>query len=421
MSADKAIKKLIREKWQFLDDNWPLISHTKFHRTELKPIKNMDYVKQSLLKRLGVIPVYFFLVSIWNHDTFPGPYREVDKGLLMLFYLTKGLTTEAMEPYMPKSSFFAIYHTMFKKQYKLFTKLCNGFLEDMFSNFEIRLKSAKEKNPPLFKHVTLLLDGHDTRATYNIEDKADAYSYKLKKSGVRTQVAIDVNGMAILVSQSAACKDNNDGTMLQDMKIYKKIHQLDCIALDGGYTLYLDKIMEDSDLTYRNFASPIRKSCSKDLDQEQANYNNIFGSFRSLIEDTFGELGLTFEKHNNRAPVRVDKKKTYNLMLRLCLVLQNVKKFVQIHGIEPLPHHSLWLEKDFEYPTKENTRIDTLGLATVVQKLEFGDEISRMQEEFLNMEMDADEDHGDQPQEELDVRKYGKRSVMVCVEISRKK
>lgn len=421
--SSKPIKKLIQQHWQFLDADWPVVTRSKFHRTELKPVKHMDYVKKVLLDRLGIIPVYFFLVCIWCHETFPGPYREVDKGLLVLFYLVKGVTTEAMQPYMPKSSFYAIYDMMFKKEYKFYTKMCNGFLDNMFSTFEIRLRSAKEKNPPLFKHVTILLDGHDTRATYTMENKAEAYSYKLKKPGLRTQVAIDVNGMALMVSQSAPCKDNSDGSMLVDMKIHKKIHELDCVALDGGYTLFLDQIIEGSDLTYKNFACPIRKKKTKDLAKDQLNYNSIFGSFRSMMEDTFGELGLTFDKHNNKVPVRVDRKKTYNLMLRLCLVLQNVKTFVHNNGIEPLPHHALWLEQDFEYPTNASNIPDTLDLATVASKLEFGDEISRLQDEFLSMGMDEDVDDvlEESEEEELQTNRRSKRAFVEAVEICRKK
>ncbi|KAI9233212.1 MAG: hypothetical protein BYD32DRAFT_360186, partial [Podila humilis] len=48
------------------------------------------------------------------------------------------------------------------------------------------------------------------------------YSYKLKKSGVRTQVCMDPNGMALI---------------------------LDCIAIDGGYTQYIKKLVEDTSMT----------------------------------------------------------------------------------------------------------------------------------------------------------------------------
>jgi hypothetical protein len=145
--------------------------------------------------------------------------------------------------------------------------------------------------------------------------KQGMYSYKLKKSGVRTQVCTDCNGMAILVSKSLPCKENNDGSMLIGMKIEKHIHQLDCIAVDGGYTQYIKKVVEDTDLSKKNFCYPICKSCGKDLAQDEANYNKIFGSFWSQIEATFGELGAIFEKHNNRTPVLVTKIATYNLQL----------------------------------------------------------------------------------------------------------
>ena len=82
----------------------------------------------------------------------------------------------------------------------------------------------------MFKQVTLYLDGHDSRATYG-EDKAAMYSYKLKKSGLRTQVAIDANGMVLFVSKSASCRDNNDGKMLQEMGIGKKIDSMDVTGL----------------------------------------------------------------------------------------------------------------------------------------------------------------------------------------------
>ncbi|KAI9231523.1 MAG: hypothetical protein BYD32DRAFT_356871, partial [Podila humilis] len=72
----------------------------------------------------------------------------------------------------------------------------------------------------------------------------------------------------------------------------------DCIAVDGGYTQYIKKVVEDTELSKKNFCYPIRKS-GKDLAQDEANYNKIFGSFRSQIEAEFGELGAIFEKHNN--------------------------------------------------------------------------------------------------------------------------
>jgi DDE superfamily endonuclease len=183
------------------------------------------------------------------------------------------------------------------------------------------------------------LDGHDTCTTYG-ENKIDMFSYKLHKSGLRTQVCIDINGLALFVSMSEACKDNNDGTMLVAMKIGNKIQEVDCIGLDGGYTQHIGKILEqDHQLTLMNFCFPIHKKRLQPLHAEEANFNRMFGAFRSMVENTFSELGTAFNKHNNKDPIRVNSKKAFNMNLRLCLLLLNIKKFVNILQIQELPHH----------------------------------------------------------------------------------
>ncbi|KAF9536572.1 hypothetical protein EC957_010425, partial [Mortierella hygrophila] len=280
----------------------------------------------------------------------------------------------------------------------------------MFSTFEIRLKAAKNFNPELFKHVTLQLDGHDTRATYGAEDKSEGYSYKLKKSGLRTQVCIDITGMALFVSKSSPCKMYNDGTMMKEMKMQNMIHPLDCIALDGGYTQFLESIIEESGLSFKNFSCPIRKKRHLDLTSEETNYNSMFGTFRSMIENTFAELGCIFEKHNNRVPVRVDKKRTYNIQMKLCLLLLNVKKFVKRYDIQPASHHSLWTDYEFDYPGNKSN-IQDFDSGNVLSKLEYGVELNKLQEEFLGMEMDEEDESP------LVLEKAGKRKTVVTVEI----
>ncbi|KAI1286597.1 hypothetical protein EDD11_010609, partial [Mortierella claussenii] len=308
-------EELLTNHWGFLDEPWPERAIATNHRTVHKDIPMMDQVKAVLVKRLGAIPVYFFLVVLWSQHEYPGPYREVDKGLLILYHLVKGLPMDGLSVFIPKSSFHLIHTHFYKREYAAHSKRITHLLATMFSSVTIRLLVAKVNNPPLFKHVTLHLDGHDTRATYG-ESSADMYSYKLKKSGLRTQVCMDSSGMAILVSKSQACKNNNDGTMLVDLKIQNHIHEMDCLALDGGYTQYLPTILEKSDLRRTNFCTPIRKKRQQELTSNEASYNSMFGSFRSQMEALFGELGRTFERHNNRSPILVDKRQTYNLQLK---------------------------------------------------------------------------------------------------------
>lgn len=388
--------KLLEEQWKFMDQPWPLCPKTKkFHRSEMKPINDIQRMKGLLMRRLGAIPVFFFLSVIWPKFYFPGPYKAVDKGIAFLYYFVAGQTMDSMSQYLPRTSFHQVYTTFFKTEKALFDKFISQCLISMFSTPEIRVRSANWKNPPLFKHITLLLDGHDTRASYG-ENKIDMFSYKLRKSGLRTQVCIDINGMALFVSKSAACKDNNDGSMLVAMKIGNKIKDVDCIGLDGGYTQYIGEILEqDHQLTLKNFCFPIRKKRLQPLHTDEANFNSMFGGFRSMVENTFSELGAAFSKHNNKDPIRVDTKMEFNMNLRLCLLLLNIKKFVNILQIQESPHHRAWMEEGFDYPTDKKVIPDLTETYTVLNKLEYGNEMLRMQEEFLNMGMDESEDDDD--------------------------
>ncbi|KAF8519071.1 hypothetical protein JB92DRAFT_2711411, partial [Gautieria morchelliformis] len=82
-------------------------------------------------------------------------------------------------------------------------------------------------------------------------------------------------------------------------------NKLDCIALDGGYTQYLAKITSTTELDMLNFCIPIRKSKGIDLSNEEKIFNKTFGSFRSKIEASFGELVTTFKKLSNEGGIRV--------------------------------------------------------------------------------------------------------------------
>lgn len=377
-----------------MGEEWPTRELPNNHRTGIKIVGHIKDVKETLVKRLGPLPVFFFLVVIWSGTLYPGPYRDVEKGLLVLYHLVTGKTMVEMSPHIPKSSFHAIHTDFYKDRRRMHAKQISYLLATMFSTFPLRLMCAKLVNPPLFQHVTLHLDGHDTRLSCEEKSSADMYSYKLKKAGVRTQVCTDCNGMAILVSKSLPCKDNNDGTMLLGMKIHKHIHPLDCIAVDGGYTQFIKKLVEDNDLTKKNFCYPIRKHRGKDLAEDEANYNNIFGSFRSQIEASFGDLGATFAKHNNRRPVLVSKIETYNLQLQLCLLLMNIKKMVKHLEIELEPIHSAWMRDGFDYPAKNGALEQNLENIPVADMLEDMESMTKLQDEFMKMstmEMDQDE------------------------------
>lgn len=76
--------------WTFLSDGWPVVLKGKYHRTELKSVKDVQYLKSYVLEHLGYIPVFFFLVVLFGDREYPGPYRGVEKGLLLLYQLLTG-------------------------------------------------------------------------------------------------------------------------------------------------------------------------------------------------------------------------------------------------------------------------------------------------------------------------------------------
>ncbi|OAQ22395.1 hypothetical protein K457DRAFT_1782699 [Linnemannia elongata AG-77] len=162
--------------------------------------------------------------------------------------------------------------------------------------------------------------------------------------------------MVLFVSKSAPCKDNNDGTMMVEMGLANKIHEMDCVGVDGGYTQHIPNLLERED----------------------------------SLDATFRDLGRTFRKFNNKESIRTTDKKEVNMMMRLCFLLMNVRNMSNALNLEVQPHHMAWAEDGFDYPRKQSILVQS-QVATVQNRLESGAELLRLQEEFLGMDL-SDED-----------------------------
>jgi hypothetical protein len=57
-----------------------------------------------------------------------------------------------------------------------------------------------------------------------------------------------------------------------------------------------------------------------------------------------------------------------------------------------LPHHSAWMEEGFDYPTDKKIIPDLTETYTVQNKLEYGEAMLEIQEQFLVMDVDGDGD-----------------------------
>jgi hypothetical protein len=221
------INKLILNKWLFLDNEWPLVSNIFNHRSELKPTKvNLRTIKDILLNQLGYIPVFYFLTILYSSKEYPGPYFEIDKGILLLYQMVSGKTGIDMSEFMPYTTFYDLYHNFWIKEenVKRLKKIIKKDMKDLFSNLKIRLLSSKLNNTDGFKNVTLFIDGHDSKIKYYNPDvsRLTLYSHKFKKPGVRTQTVNDANDLILYVSNSEKCAIGNDGSMFIKMNLQKK-------------------------------------------------------------------------------------------------------------------------------------------------------------------------------------------------------
>ncbi|KAI8053623.1 hypothetical protein BDF21DRAFT_468333 [Thamnidium elegans] len=230
------INKLVLIEWKFLSYDWKKITNKYKHRTELKNVKNIEE-------------------------------------------LTSGFTSKNIKKYMPHSSFYAVYKKFRITNYESLNKYVNYCLYNMFSNIKIRILSALIKNPKNYKNITTMLDGHNTTIEYDKPDISTQkkWSYKLKSSGIRTQVLIDINEMVLSLSDSQLCGNSSDSGMFLNMKLYNKIKEQDCVALDGGYTLFIkqfENLCKDKNINLddKNFFYPIRKENGIALNAQEEHY-----------------------------------------------------------------------------------------------------------------------------------------------------
>ena len=410
--------------------NYPIKISNYKHREEIRNIDNIEKVKEELINKIGYILVFFFLVKIFNKYDYKGPYVFMEKGLLLLYHLITGNSFRDMEDFMPSSSFHEIYKQFWNNNKNELNRIFTELLENMFSSTILRIINAKEINPIGFKNQTLFLDGHDSRIDYLKKDikKRKFYSYKFKKSGLRTQVVCDINQFVIYVSESKPCRSYNDGQMFLDMKLEYKLNENDCLAFDGGYYYYVEKFIENCEkkgndrINISNFMFPIRKNKNEELTDNEVLYNETFGSFRSKVEGYFGLISNKFKRfNNNERNCKITDIKTYNIQLKLVLLLLNIQKFVDLYSIPIKPNHILWSNENFNYPNlyKELDniiyRFDLMKIADMNNRqsdylynyFNYND-IQRIKE--LNMDIESDNDKENFEVEKiLSHRKFKKR------------
>jgi hypothetical protein len=388
-------KKILLDNWLFLNNTYNEINYQNyFHRTEIKHIKFLEEVKLELHNKLGCIPIFIFLSDFFYSIELPGPYYHCDKGLLLLYHLTSGLSIKKINKYMPYATFFKIYKTFYTKYDKELDQWINKMLKKdyLFTNNVIRMLYAKIKNPIKLKNVTCYLDGYDSRISY--EDinlnKERLYSFKFKDDGLRTQFIIDINGFIMYSSKSEFCNDYTDGKMFETIPLENFLSTTDCLMIDGGYPLHLNNVIENIDskginIDLEAFCFPFRKEKNMDLSEHQKNYNKQLGSFRSDIESFFHIYTSIFNRFNKNNIVRITERIIYNRQIRLCNILYNLKKGVNFYNIDENNNYlySEWLKDNFKY--KDINEIPEFTLEPkYFYKQEHIDEKNKYQDDLIN-------------------------------------
>lgn len=427
------INSLICNEWGFLNENWKLILNKYNHRSELKEIKNgnIKIAKNVLLETLGYIPVFYFLNVLYGTKEYAGPYKEIEKGLLILYHMVSGISGREMHKFIPYTTYYALYKNFWHKNYNNINKQVNNDLRNMFSNIKVRIASGLINNPKPFKNVTLYIDGHDGKIKYYDPDTKtkELRSHKLDGPGLRTQIVTDTNKMILFVSKSEKCGKGSDGTMFLDMKLYNKMHIGDCLGSDGGYNLYINQFKEQSlnsgkEFSDKNFMYPIRKENNINLSISELHYNKKFGSFRSEIEDQFSVLASKFNRfNNNTAAMQITDIKYYNLQFRVACLLKNIWKMVEDHNIEVQPHHMLWYTENFEFPKKES-KLDLVFIDKIKTDSNIK-EMKELQKEILNLNINEEielisDNEEDVEMEEIAIkRKKAKKAIIIVENLDR--
>ena len=351
---EKLRKKIVQHllkgnDWKYVFDDLPSIKKRKRMRKQVKSIKGIDMVKEILLKRFGYIPIYCYLSLMASICGTPeGPYRKSELYLLVLYMLVKNQSPESLDclEWIPATSIRRVAEFIWDENMIELDVVLDNMLSTMFSNPLLRSITGKLENDPNFLFATFFLDGHDTRIEYsNLAQykRFDYWSFKFKNAGIRTQVLVDVQEMAIAVSKSEPCKANTDMKMFKLMNIHEKVNMTnqDVVFLDGGYFLgmdaYIEKLQEKGiEFGLNNFRTPFRKSKNVDLDESEKHYNERFGGFRSTVETLFSYVAEKFEYFSNNNPTiclsNIEEK--WNVQFKLSLLMINLVKFCKKYNVE---------------------------------------------------------------------------------------
>lgn len=391
-TLDKFYSDIIYNHWEFLNNTYKSNIKTQYHRSKICSYENIKIVKENVFNMLGPIPVFWFLTEIISYLKLSGPYYNIEKGLLVLQQMLQGCSISEMEIYDSNNGYYRIYKKLFIDEYDWLNKKLDQMLECCFSSSYTRLLYSSLNNPQNMRHVTMFLDGRHSKITIeDIDlDKKHLYSYKLKKNALNTQFIIDSAGYIIYISASLPASNSTDDNMLINNVNLNKFFKLsDNLCFDGVYNNTLDELINkynniNFDINQRNFTFPIRKDKNVELKESEKLFNHELSAYRSSIESLFASFVNIFKRFGNRSNVRITKDKTYNIQLKLCCVLYNIKRFTELNNIQNNDFYNLWLNDNFDFFDNIKGYTDVEATNKTSFKMENINNMKEIQEDIIS-------------------------------------
>jgi hypothetical protein len=282
-------KKFAKVWVNLLERNWPIIKKSKGHRKETTGIERISEIKKEISEILNPIVIAEFLKIYGELGDHVLSYKNVDKGILILYRLLSGLPQSEMG--IAQTNFSCIYNEifdpLFKKNKKKITNKLISWADNwisLFSNINVRILHSHLYNPELFKSVTLMMDSKDFLSIfhecsgnieYNISGKSNLISRKNNwKNAAKLCFMIDSRGMLVKLSESEGANGCYDSNFYEKMQIIDIIDPKDILScdhhFDSGFKQMDEKYPEK--LNHSNYCPNIKKPKGRELTDDQKEY-----------------------------------------------------------------------------------------------------------------------------------------------------
>lgn len=376
----------LKYNWIIINKNWD--NNIKYIKNDdiknykkIKTITMIQGIKEILLNEFGYIPIYFFLNLLFENYNYSGCYRTVEKGLILLYHMLQGGDKNKYINLI--SEYKKIYEEFWIYRNEELNKKVDTYLKTLFSNIRLRLINGEIYNPQDFKNLTYIFDSYIK--TYSIN-----HSNKIYEKGYITQFLCDNNGFITYISESKSYyQEQNKGIM------YEKLHFWDiCLDIDDGDIVTVDEEhINFKDIFISNTKKKIKKNIddsficpidNENLETEIIHYNSNLIEFHNGGNRTINNVEKLFKILDDKNYIKNSDPKEYNLQLKICILLYNIKLFVDKYNITEQSHHKLWADRNFDFFTtkitnniinKENINIyqqnDILKKKTNIQKKYF--------------------------------------------------